>query len=162
MRRSLIFFMLGIALFYIIGCESDNNNPIASNEDLVDSITWVGTDLIYGDSDSKKPYSAVLIYVDWCGWCKKMKNETLADSTVINTLNNYFNAIKVNPEIDSSVVFEDSSLTCYQFVRENFTISGYPTVIILNSSDQEVAIIRGYISADKFMEYLRYVILSGL
>lgn len=164
-KRFTLLLILALPLFFIINCVGDIYEvfaPVQESEqtyEVVDSITWVGTNFIYSDSTPKKPLTAVYIYTDWCGWSRKMKSEVFTDSSVINTLHNYFNSVRVNPDIDSSVVYMDTTVTCRYFVSVIFDISGYPTTVILNGLNQEIGRIRGYKPADKVLAYLEKMIV---
>ena len=37
-------------------------------------------------------------YTSWCGWCKKMDNETFSNPIVVKILNKYYNPVKFNAE----------------------------------------------------------------
>ncbi|NLA50280.1 MAG: DUF255 domain-containing protein, partial [Bacteroidales bacterium] len=37
-------------------------------------------------------------YTDWCGWCKKMDNETFTDPVIADLLNSKFYPVKFNAE----------------------------------------------------------------
>jgi len=44
-------------------------------------------------------------YTDWCGWCKKMDNETFTNSVISEILNNKFYPVKFDAEGKESVNF---------------------------------------------------------
>lgn len=44
-------------------------------------------------------------YTDWCGWCKKMDNETFTDPVISDLLNKKFYPVKFNAESKNSVTF---------------------------------------------------------
>jgi thioredoxin-related protein len=44
-------------------------------------------------------------YTDWCGWCKKMDNETFTNSVISDILNNKFYPVKFDAEGKESIIF---------------------------------------------------------
>jgi thioredoxin-related protein len=44
-------------------------------------------------------------YTDWCGWCKKMDQETFTNSVIADLLNNRFYPVKFNAEGKDEVTF---------------------------------------------------------
>jgi len=44
-------------------------------------------------------------YTDWCGWCKKMDNETFTNMVIADILNNKFYPVKFNAEGKESITF---------------------------------------------------------
>lgn len=45
------------------------------------------------------------VYTDWCGWCKRMDATTFQDQSVASYLNANFYPVKLDAEMDDSVVF---------------------------------------------------------
>ena len=44
-------------------------------------------------------------YTDWCGWCKKMDNETFTNMVIADILNNKFYPVKFDAEGKESITF---------------------------------------------------------
>ena len=80
-------------------------------------------------------------YTDWCGWCKKLDSDVYTDATV-STSSRKFASVKVNAEK------EGLSLAT------KFHITGFPTIMFLDSSGNEFARIDGYRPAAEFAQTL--------
>lgn len=93
---------------------------------------------------AKKQHRMVLIFgkATWCPWCRRMKSETLTDSTVISLINN--NYVPVMIDID-----EQSN------VADRFNISVVPANIILTGDYQVVDSKTGYLSVSQMTSFLR-------
>ncbi len=69
-------------------------------------------------------------YTDWCGWCKKLDNDTYMDSKV-NDLARSFICVKINADSD-------------QNTARKYNVSSYPTILFLNSKGSVIGSLRGY------------------
>jgi len=79
-------------------------------------------------------------YTDWCGYCKKLENETFADEAVAKHLNENFVVIKIDMEKGEG-----------PDVKKRFNITGYPTMVILDSKGTETKRLKGFMDAEKFL-----------
>ncbi|MEP7163332.1 MAG: thioredoxin family protein [Ferruginibacter sp.] len=81
------------------------------------------------------------IYATWCGPCKRLKNTTFSNSRV----GKYFNATFINVSLDGET--GEGELLANQY-----KISGYPTLFILDKEGNIVARGDGYYDADELLE----------
>ncbi len=82
-------------------------------------------------------------YTDWCGWCKKMDQETFTNSIIADILNTKFYPVKFNAEGKESVTFlgqtfinDGKSGRAHQLAVT--LLQGrlsYPTVVFLTQQD---------------------------
>ncbi len=66
---------------------------------------------------NKKAPRKILInmYTDWCGWCKKMDQETFTHPDIISYINENYYAVKFNGELNEFVTFKGRT---YGFIQE--------------------------------------------
>ncbi len=94
------------------------------------------------------------VYTDWCGWCRRMTNETYAHPVIAAYLNDNFYPVKLNAEQKEPIVFQGNV-----FENENigerrashsFAIAllqgrmSYPSVAFFNEQMQLVTAIPGF------------------
>ncbi len=85
-------------------------------------------------------------YTDWCGWCKKMDQETFSNPVISDILNTQFYPVKFNAEGRDTVTFlgetfinDGKSGKAHQLAV--LLLQGqlaYPTVVILSPRDGQI------------------------
>ena len=87
------------------------------------------------------------VMADWCAPCKQMEHTTFQDSSLSNLVNTHFVAVRLNLDHDSLGI------------RRHYTVSEYPTILIINPKNQEVLLrIVGYKPASILMGDLRFAL----
>ncbi len=94
------------------------------------------------------------VYTDWCGWCRRMTNETYAHPVIADYLNKYFYPVKLNAEQEDPIVFGGTT-----YINENigqrrpthsFAIAllqgrmSYPSVVFFDKQMQLLTAIPGF------------------
>jgi uncharacterized protein YyaL (SSP411 family) len=85
-------------------------------------------------------------YTDWCGWCKKMDQETFSNPVIADILNSNFYPVKFDAEGSDTVTFmgqrfinDGKSGKAHQLAV--LLLQGqlaYPTVVILSPQDGQI------------------------
>lgn len=168
-------FLASASLF--IGLNSVTIEPSVINDEVVvDSIVW----LDFADvnkvveknikKDKVKVDKLIIVdfYTDWCGWCKRLDNETYKDPEVVALMNKYFYPIKFDAEQRDSVQFAG---VLYKFKSSGsrgtneFALNmasrpggriGYPTITIISPMGEKVAVEAGFKNAEKMKIFLIY------
>jgi thiol-disulfide isomerase/thioredoxin len=168
-------FLASASLF--IGLNTVSIEPLAINDAVVvDSIVW----LDFADvnkvveknikKDKVKVDKLIIVdfYTDWCGWCKRLDNETYKDPEVVALMNKYFYPIKFDAEQRDSVQFAG---VLYKFKSSGsrgtneFALNmasrpggriGYPTITIISPMGEKVAVEAGFKNAEKMKVFLIY------
>ena len=84
------------------------------------------------------------IYATWCGPCKMLKQYTFTDSSV----GEFFNKNFVNVTVDGE------KGTGPQLAQQ-YSIEGYPTLVIADATGKPVLITAGYIPTDVLMQFAK-------
>lgn len=96
-----------------------------------EAISWEsGLDSALSAAETSGELIMVDFYTDWCGWCKKLDNDTYADSKVQDLARN-FRCVKINGDSDKETV-------------RKYNVSGYPTILFLNPKGTVIGSIIGY------------------
>ena len=84
------------------------------------------------------------MYTTWCYWCKVLEEKTFQNETIIEALNKNFVVVRLDAEEENSG--RETAI--------RFAINGYPKLLFLNSQNQLVYLIDGYMEAPSFLQEL--------
>lgn len=95
--------------------------------------------------DAAKKYDRpIFLYfgADWCGWCKKMKGETLSDAVVKDKLSKEYVTCIIDTDKDRATA-------------KKYKVSGIPAYMVIDSSETVIVRDSGFKSKDDFISWLR-------
>jgi thioredoxin-related protein len=103
-------------------------------------------------------------YTDWCGWCKKLDQDTFSDPVIAEYLNNNFYPVKFNAESKDPVKFMGREFVNDGTAGKAHQLAvalmqgrmSYPTVIFLNEKGELLAPVPGYRGPADFEPLLVY------
>ncbi len=126
-----LFFVMFIS-FYFFAC----------GKVVPKSINWAANfDEASKMAKSQNKNMIVEFYADWCKWCKRMADSTFTDTNVIRFSTDY-------------VFLQNQCRKGYRSGKK-YKVNGYPTVILANSSGQEIDRIVGYAPAPDFVRDIK-------
>jgi thioredoxin-related protein len=111
-----------------------------------------------GLAEAQKSGKKVMVdvYTDWCSWCKKMDKDTYANNDVAQYLAKKFVSIKLNAEAGGKLTYRGQSYTEQQLAGA-FGVTGYPSILFLNSDGEPITVLPGYSDAQRFKVILTYI-----
>lgn len=90
--------------------------------------------------EAKKSHLPLLLFFtgsDWCGWCKKMHQEVFSSPDFAQEVGNAFVFVDIdfpmNKQLPADLATQNNEL------KQKYGVTGYPTVIILDSNANFVA-----------------------
>ena len=103
------------------------------------AITWKNNlqDALRAAKSQGKPVM-IDFYADWCGWCKKLDSDTYSDPKV-NAASEKFICVKINAEKEP-------------VIAGKYGVSGYPTIIFLDSNGNVLQKNPGFLPPDAFLQ----------
>jgi thioredoxin-related protein len=120
--------------------------------------------------NKKNPKKILIdIYTDWCGWCKVMDKNTYTNAYIINYINKYYYAVKLNAEQKDTVIFQG-----HTFVNENKGVRSshqlaqsllngkmsYPTTVFMNEKFEMLSPVAGYLKPEDIEPVLEFFALN--
>ncbi len=111
-----------------------------------------------GYKKAKKENKIIVLdaYTEWCGWCKVMDRETYTVKSVKDKIEAKFVAIKLNPELSGTYVFEDNNYSGEALIKKlsKNKFRGYPTTFFVYPKNGNSFMEVGYIKAERFAKIL--------
>ncbi len=124
-----------------------------------DRVQWMNWEEVQKAMKTEPRMVFVDIYTDWCGWCKRMDNNTFQKPHIARYLNQHFYNVKFNAEQKEPVVFQGNEF--------NFVASGrrgyhelaaqltqgrlsYPTIVFMDEQLRLIQPIPGYQAPENF------------
>lgn len=140
MRRNIVFTV--IAAIIAVAVYAINNPKVDFKRDTIDGVqfhkgTW-GEALALAKKENKLIF--LDIYATWCGPCKKLKKSTFSSKEV----GRFYNANFINVSLDGEKG-EGAILA------NKYKITGYPTLLFVDSTGKVVLATAGYMNSEKFI-----------
>jgi thiol:disulfide interchange protein len=105
------------------------------------AITW-STQVESSFDAAKRAHKYVLadVYTDWCGWCKRLDQQTFSDDKMISFLNGKFVCIKANAEDNG----EGAKLA------QKYKVAGFPCALVFDQSGKYIGKISGFFEPEEY------------
>jgi thioredoxin-related protein len=130
-------------------------------------INWISweeaVELSKTDAQPKKIF--VDVYTDWCGWCKKMDQNTFQNPEVSKYMQDNFYMVKMDAEGKDPIEYQGKTFKYVPSGRRGYhelaaaLLQGkmsYPTVVFLDEELNMLSPVPGYQQVDPFMQIAKY------
>lgn len=167
-------FIVAAAMY--IGVQSPVSQQILIADTPADTVTWIGladvNKMVEKNIKKNKVKEEKLIivdfYTDWCGWCKRLDNETYKNAEVAALMNTYFYPVKFDAESRDSLSFAGKD---YKFKpsgsrgTHEFALTmasrpggkiGYPTMTIISPMGEKIVVEAGFKNVEQMKLFLLY------
>lgn len=140
--------LLGLGLCSAIGC-SGQESPVDASQNIESAnqqtdFEWAGSwDTAFSQARSEEKVVLVTFYADWCIWCKRLEDTTLANGSVATFLAEYTIPVRLDVDGDG------------RELSDQYGVDGLPTVLVLSTDGKELGRIPGYLPPEGFLERIR-------
>jgi len=171
-RYSAVLALAGAALSLTTGCASavDKNevvntaNPVKGLHAEIqtkeaaekNAIKWSSYEDALTAARKDGKFVMVDFYATWCKWCKKLDTETYPDPRVVEALKADFIVVKIDSESSDKVVHEMRQMSKAELATA-YEVSSYPAVWFLDKDGKKAKLLKGFLPADDFLVYLKYI-----
>lgn len=138
--------VLVLAVCLAAGCakQSRAEKPAQEPAPAAPEIVWLTStdDAAKKSAETGKPI-LIDFTAEWCGWCKKLDEDTYTDGWVRQEAERF---IPLRVDVDKDQAF-----------AQKFQISGMPTIVFTDSNFKELHRFEGYKPAPGFLEEMKKV-----
>lgn len=130
------------------------------------AIRWMGFDEAVQLSKKHPKKIFIDVFTSWCGWCKRMDATTYTDKDIINLINKYYYAVRLDAETKDTFhfnnhLFYNAAPGQRGSVNElaSSLLDGkleYPTTVYLDEKVNRLTYAAGYMSAADLKTVLLY------
>ena len=118
---------------------------------------WLPYDEGMAQAAREKKKAVIDFYASWCRWCKVMERETFSNPEVEKYLSEHFVAIRIDAENDADSIGYQGRRYTPASLAKSFGVRGYPSLAYLDEDGDLIALVPGYVPAQRFLPYLQYV-----
>ena len=138
----------------------------AKAPEKVEEINWVTFEEAVSMNKENPKKILIELYTDWCGWCKKMDQDTYSKAQIIDYINDKFYAVKFNAEQRENVEFNGYTFKFVPSGRRGYhelaaaltnNKLSYPTTVFMDEKLQIIQPIPGYLDAKTFDMISTYI-----
>lgn len=95
-------------------------------------------------------------YAEWCTYCLKTRKETFPDSTVLNSIAEYFIPVQLDAESSENVMFNNKTMQEQELARY-LRLTSFPIHYFIDEEGEILGAQPGFIDAEVYAPLLNYV-----
>ncbi len=119
-------------------------SAVTAANDPAANINWRSFDEAQKEAQTQSRKFLLYFYTDWCGYCRKLENNTFVDKEIAAYVNQNFIPVRINSEKKPKIA-------------ARYRISGVPNLRFLTAKGEDIAHWPGYIEADRFLPLLKFI-----
>lgn len=136
-KRILLSLLLGCMMGQISLFAQNPGNP--PPQAPATQLNWY-TNYSQAAASAKQSNKPILLFFtgrDWCGWCKKLDQEVFLSPEFIKAVGNDFIFVELDFPMNKQIPQPLSQQNV--MLKQQFGVTGYPTVLILDSNGNFIA-----------------------
>ena len=139
---------------------------IAFSSSYAQKVKWYSFEEAVELNKTKPKKILIDVYTDWCGWCKKMDQNTFSHPVIAEYINKNFYAVKFDAESKEAIKFKEITYTNKGTgTRSTHELAvallngrmSYPSIAYMDENNQLITAIPGYYDAQKIEPLLNFI-----
>lgn len=129
-------------------------------------INWIEIDRAFEVNEKTPRKIFIDVYTDWCGWCKKMDENTFTNPVIASYLTQKFHAVKFNAEGSKDITYKGKVYKNKGQGQRNpheFAIAilqgrlSYPSIVFMDENNNLITYIAGYLAPEQLEPIMAYI-----
>jgi thiol:disulfide interchange protein len=131
-KHTLIIASVLGALLMVGSCAKET-------EEVRDGVKWLASydEAIRMAGDKNIPIM-IDFYADWCGWCKRLDQDTYVDAEVMAKAKEFV-SLKIDADVETDL-------------PKQYRVQGLPTILFINHKGEEIHRVVGYRPPGQFLD----------
>ena len=143
MFKSLVKLFIFLATSFVVLFATPNQNII-------------NIDMLSQQAHKEHKYLLLFFHKDGCGFCEKMRYDTLDDDTIEDMIDEYFIFVDIGIDDEGSILHHDFNGSKHGYAK-SLEIGFYPTVGFVDGNNSIVYGAIGYRNVEIFSMLLKYI-----
>ena len=156
-RRTGVYILVLVIVLSFVLASCSNDQAKSAKKEKEEKFIWLPYDQALTKSSVENIPTLLFFYSDNCGWCRKMEQENFANKEVQDILIEYFASVRIDSNSSNNVVAGAQKMTEKQLSTELYNVTGLPTIWFLDSENQKIANLPGFVPVDTFLDILHYI-----
>jgi thioredoxin-related protein len=140
-----------ILLLSAAGNAQTNNSEVPEK-----APNWISLPSALKEASAEDDKIMVFIYTDWCGYCRRMIQNTFQDDAVLSYLGDKFQTVRVNAESDNEIELDGQVVTEAQLAGA-LGATGFPTMVFMEPTGKYITHLPGYLEPSDYMCVLSFI-----
>lgn len=129
--------------------------PTNATSHAAGPVSWKNYDTGLKMAKSSGKPVFVQFFATWCGYCRKMDQETFTDTAVQAELDKFV-TVRVTESSENKVTHQGQQITERELTAAH-GVQGFPTLVFMEPDGKVIGKIPGYLGPDEFKGMLKFI-----
>lgn len=120
------------------------------------SIQWQSYEQALLQAKQLKRPVYLQFHANWCGYCKKLTQESYSQKVIQNLLNQQFVPVQIVEDSKATYTVQGKTYTAQDLILE-YKVSGFPTLAFLEPDGKLIGLVPGYVKPNEFQLLLAFI-----
>jgi thioredoxin-related protein len=154
MKATRVLLLLGTILItatLMLEAGTQSTKPTKPPQKDPNGIEWLGYEAGWEKAKAENKHMFVDFTATWCGWCRRLEQNTFSDARVIKALKDDFIPVKVWEKSPDTLDIDGYRIAEKDLRVKEFRATSFPMLWFVNPKNVRIGPIRGYVDANTLL-----------